>query len=90
MQHYPNYHNTGDVTDNSLPLKDAGIRYHAWNNENDFKDGDLKKLEDFSDGTHTWSDIYQAQLDKSIAIFCFIVVQMVRYRLRLLLTKHMT
>lgn len=62
---------TGDVTDNSLPLKDAGIRYHAWNNENDFKDGDLKKLEDFSDGTHTWSDVYQAALDKKYSHILF-------------------
>ena len=61
----------GDVTDNSLPLKDAGIRYHAWNNENDFKDGDLKKLEDFSDGTHTWSDVYQAALDKKYSHILF-------------------
>ena len=61
----------GDVTDYSLPLKDAGIRYHAWNNENDFKDGDLKKLEDFSDGTHTWSDVYQAALDKKYSHILF-------------------
>ena len=61
----------GDVTNNSLPLKDAGIRYHAWNNENDFKDGDLKKLEDFSDGTHTWSDVYQAALDKKYSYILF-------------------
>ena len=61
----------GDVTNNSLPLKDAGIRYHAWNNENDFKDGDLKKLEDFSDGTHTWSDVYQAALDKKYSHILF-------------------
>lgn len=61
----------GDVTDNSLPLKDAGIRYHAWNNENDFNDGDLKKLEDFSDGTHTWSDVYQAALDKKYSHILF-------------------
>lgn len=62
---------TGDVTDNSLPFKDAGICYHAWNNENDFKDGDLKKLEDFSDGTHTWSDVYQAELDKKYSHILF-------------------
>lgn len=61
----------GDVTNNSFPLKDAGIRYHAWNNENDFKDGDLKKLEDFSDGTHTWSDVYQAALDKKYSYILF-------------------
>lgn len=61
----------GDVTDYSLPIKDAGIRYHAWNNENDFKDGDLKKLEDFSDGTHTWSDVYQAALDKKYSHILF-------------------
>ena len=59
------------MTYNSLPLKEAGIRYHAWNNENDFKDGDLKKLEDFSDGTHTWSDVYQAALDKKYSHILF-------------------
>lgn len=61
----------GDVADNSLPLKDAGISYHAWNTETDFTDGDLTKLEDFSDGTHTWSDVYQAQLDKKYSNILF-------------------
>lgn len=36
----------GDVADNSLPLKDAGISYHAWNTETDFTDGDLTKPTD--------------------------------------------
>ena len=61
----------GDVADNSLPLKNAGIRYHAWNTETDFTDGDLTKLEDFSDGTHTWSDVYQAALDKKYSNILF-------------------
>ena len=61
----------GDVADNSLPLKNAGIRYHAWNTKTDFTDGALTKLEDFSDGTHTWSDVYQAALDKKYSNILF-------------------
>lgn len=61
----------GDVTNNSLPLKDSGIRYHAWNDTNDTDDGVLTKLEDFSDGTHTWSDVYKADLKKKYSNILF-------------------
>lgn len=61
----------GDVTDYSLPLKNAVIRYHAWNDTSDTKDGELTKLDDFSDGTHTWSDVYQAELDKKYSHILF-------------------
>lgn len=61
----------GDVTDNSLPLKNADIYYHAWNDTKDTKDGVLTKLDDFSDGTHTWSDVYKADLDKKYSHILF-------------------
>lgn len=61
----------GDVTDYSLPLKNAVIRYHAWNDTSDTKNGELTKLDDFSDGTHTWSDVYQAELDKKYSHILF-------------------
>ena len=52
----------GDVADNSLPLKDKNMRYHAWNDEKDYCDNDLQKLDTYSDETHTWSDVYKAVL----------------------------
>ena len=61
----------GDVTDNSIPLKNGTIRYHAWNDESDFGDGELTKLDNFSDGKHTWSDVYKAELDKQYSHILF-------------------
>ena len=61
----------GDVADNSIPLKNGTIRYHAWNDTNDYKDGELTKLDNFSDGTHTWSDVYKAELDKKYSHILF-------------------
>lgn len=61
----------GDVADNSLPLKDKNIRYHAWNDENDTDNGVLEKLDTYSDGTHTWSDVYKAVLKKPYKYILF-------------------
>lgn len=61
----------GDVADNSLPLKDKNIRYHAWNGENDTDNGVLEKLDTYSDGTHTWSDVYKAVLKKPYKYILF-------------------
>lgn len=61
----------GDVTDNSLPLKNSNIYFHAWNDTSDFYNGVLTKLDDFSDGTHTWSDVYKADLDKKYSHILF-------------------
>lgn len=61
----------GDVTDNSIPLKNGTIRYHAWNDESHFSDGELTKLDNFSDETHTWSDVYKAELDKQYSHILF-------------------
>ena len=61
----------GDVTDNSIPLKNGTIRYHAWNDESHFSDGELTKLDNFSDGTHIWSDVYKAELDKQYSYILF-------------------
>lgn len=60
----------GDVADNSIPLKNGTIRYHAWNDESYFE-GELTKLDNFSDGTHTWSDVYRAELDKKYSHILF-------------------
>lgn len=61
----------GDVVDNSIPLNNGTIRYHAWNDTNDYKDEELTKLDNFSDGTHTWSDVYKAELDKKYSHILF-------------------
>ena len=59
------------MADNSLPLKDKNIRYHAWNGENDTDNGVLEKLDTYSDGTHTWSDVYKAVLKKPYKYILF-------------------
>lgn len=61
----------GDVADNSLPLKDKNMRYHAWNDEKDYCDNDLQKLDTYSDETHTWSDVYKAVLPKTYKYILF-------------------
>lgn len=61
----------GDVVDNSIPLKNSKIYCHAWNDTSDSYDGVLTKLDDFSDGTHTWSDVYKAELDKKYSHILF-------------------
>lgn len=61
----------GDVADNSLPLKDKNMRYHAWNDEKDYYDNDLQKLDTYSDETHTWSDVYKAVLPKTYKYILF-------------------
>ena len=60
-----------DVTDNSLPLKNSNIYFHAWNDTSDFYNGVLTKLDDFSDGTHIWSDVYKAELNKKYSHILF-------------------
>ena len=61
----------GDVADNSLPLKDKNMRYHAWNDDKDFYDEDLEKLDTYSDGKNTWSDVYKAVLPKTYKYILF-------------------
>lgn len=48
-------------TNYTMPMSKT-IRYHAWNSEQDVEDGFLTKMKERSDGTHTWSDVYRAEL----------------------------
>lgn len=54
---------SGSTSTNYTMPMNTTIRYHAWNDTNDTQDGVLTKLDDFSDGTHTWSDVYKAELN---------------------------
>ena len=49
--------------DNSIP-KDGQLRYHAWNDINDTADGELQKVEDYTNETNKWTDVYVASLKK--------------------------
>lgn len=60
-----------DVVDNSIPFKNSNIYCHAWNDTGDSCNRVLTKLDDFSDGTHTWSDVYKAELDKKYSHILF-------------------
>ena len=51
------------VEDNSIP-KDGQLRYHAWNDINDTADGELQKVEDYTNETNKWTDVYVASLKK--------------------------
>lgn len=57
-------------TNYTMPMSET-IRYHAWNSEQDFEDGFLTKMEERSDGTHTWSDVYRAELKKEYKYILF-------------------
>ena len=48
-------------TNYTMPMNTT-IRYHAWNSDKEFEDGLLTKMGERSDGTHTWSDVYKAEL----------------------------
>ena len=57
-------------TNYTMPMSET-IRYHAWNSKEDFDDGVLTKMQERSDGTHTWSDVYRAELNKEYKYILF-------------------